>query len=990
MVITPEEAKANIEKLIAQFASLGSAARKLNEANTKKDYIEPLFARLGWDVYDSNEVSAEERASDGRVDYAFKLHGVSQFYLEAKPPRADLSKLEYAKQAITYTYNKGITWAVLTDFEELKVFNGQTGRAFLTFSYPDYLTRFEDLWLLSRESFEKNALNEKAEKYGALPPRLRIEQRLYDQLRQWREELFTQLHLYNKHLTLNQVDEVIQRLFNRLIFIRTCEDRGIEEKVLLSTIHEWHSSGCKGELIEVLQRIFRDFDGYYNSDLFMLHLTDQVFIESTLIEKIIKGLYELPKGMASYDFSIIDADVLGAVYEQYLGHVAAIAKRRVAEAQMRMDLGFPAEEVFELAAKRQKRREHGIYYTPKFVVDYIVRETVGRLLQERSDHEIRNIKILDMACGSGSFLIRAYDELLNYHAAQRSKPVLELDQWERLPILTGNIFGVDLDMQAVEIARLNLLIRSLAQRETLPSLANNVRQGNSLISGAKAELRPYFGDRWREKKPFNWEEEFDTIMGEGGFDVVIGNPPYVRIQSLPREDANYYREKYESAFGSFDIYVLFLEKAVELLKPGGRLGFITSGKFLKAEYGKRIQQLLHEKCVVENIVDLSAQQVFADATTYPAIVVLRKGEGDEPLRYTSVPASLLISSAIQPIDMAALPSAKAAQEAVVKGFWPPVSAEGDSLLEKLSAMSEPLGKVADRIFQGLVTGADKVFIVEKRGEPNEEMIRVFSLATSTEHELEMALLKPLLTGKNVSRYYSLEPRQLLLFPYRISHSKASLIDESTFASQYPNAWVYLEMNRKTLEQREGGRFQGRNWYAFSRTQNLAIHDQPKLAIPSTVKRLLACYDYSGNLYLDNVRVNGILLKEGTDSNYKYVTGLMNSRLLHWFFTHVATAFANGWFGANRQFIEPLPIRNIDFNNLEEKKMHDDLVALIDRMLELNKRLAPIRNTPCNERDELMRKIERTDGKIDNLVYELYGLTEEEREIVDKETESGGS
>ena len=162
--MTAEEAKKNIENLIAQFERLGSAARKLNEANTKKDYIEPLFGCLGWDVYDSNEVTAEERASGGRVDYAFKLHGVSQFYLEAKPPRADLTKPEYAKQAITYAYNKGITWAVLTDFEGLQVFNAQTGRSFLNLSYHDYLTNFEDLWLLSRESFEKNALNEKAEK----------------------------------------------------------------------------------------------------------------------------------------------------------------------------------------------------------------------------------------------------------------------------------------------------------------------------------------------------------------------------------------------------------------------------------------------------------------------------------------------------------------------------------------------------------------------------------------------------------------------------------------------------------------------------------------------------------------------------------------------------------------------------------------------------------------------------------------------------------
>ena len=981
MAISNEEARQELVKLVDKYQSLTpSAIRKYTEADTRRIFIMPLFHALGWDVYSRDEVAEEVKASAGRVDYVFKLHGVSQFYLEAKALRAELTKPEYVKQAITYAYNRGIVWAVLTDFEGLLVYNAQTGRLFINLSCDSYLKDFDDLWLLSRESLESDALNERAERYGALPPRLGVEQRLFNQLRHWREELSTQLYHYNANLTFSQIDEVIQRLFNRLIFIRTCEDRRIEDRVLLSAVREWRSSGRQGELIEALRHIFRDYDGYYDSDLFASHLVDQVFIESITIEGIINGLYEIPGGIASYDFSLIDVDVLGAVYEQYLGHVATVVKQRAKESQIRMDLGFPSEPTFELTAKKERRKEHGIYYTPRFITDYIVKETVGRFLKERSHNEILSIRILDPACGSGSFLIRAYDELLNYHAYRSGKPVTELDQWERLPILIKNIFGVDLDMQAVEIAHLNLLLRSLAKRETLPSLADNIRQGNSLISGTEEELRTYFGDNWREKKPFNWEQEFENIVVDGAFDVIIGNPPYVRIQTVPRDEADYYREFYQSAFGSFDIYILFLEQAIKLLKPEGRLGFITSGKFLKADYGRRIRQLLHQNCTVASIIDLSAQQVFAEATTYPVIIVLRKSTEDKSLRYTFVPADVDLSKTNRPIDISIVPTTATDQEAVVKGIWPPIGSD-DTLLAKLAQNTVPLRELSERIFVGLQTSADNVYILEKRGERKEGKVKVYSHSLEQEFRLESALLKPLLSGKDIECYSQPIPNQLLLFPYKVAEGKAGLIPSQEFASAYPGCWEYLLHNRETLENRERGKMQHEKWYAYVYPKNLALHDQRKMAVPRLVSRLAAMYDPGGDFYLDNVDVGGLILKENDDAQWLYILGLLNSKLLDFYLHRISVPFRGGFYSANRQFLEPLPIHRIDFDNPTEGKMHDDLVAIVDTMLELNKRLAPIQNTPCNERDELLREISRTDSEIDNLVYDLYGLTEEEKRTV---------
>jgi hypothetical protein len=379
---------------------------------------------------------------------------------------------------------------------------------------------------------------------------------------------------------------------------------------------------------------------------------------------------------------------------------------------------------------------------------------------------------------------------------------------------------------------------------------------------------------------------------------------------------------------------------------------------------------------------LSAQTVFADATTYPAIVLLRKEPRTGPLRYIAVPQGLIDSPVISASIIEELPAFVADQGALTRKMWPPLATD-DTLWEKLTANTETLGNLADKVFVGLQTSADKVYAVESLGAAGKGLTRVRSRLTGKSHELESELLKPFLTGKNISRYFSPTPHDLLLFPYHVFDLEASLIPEKEFAKRYPRAWDYLNLGaiRSALEAREDHKFEGVDWYRFGRTQNLGIHGQPKIAIPSTVKHLEACYDVEGEMYLDNVRVNGILLKDKTDTAYKYVLGLLNSSLLHWFFTRLATPFANGWFGANRQFIEPLPIRLIDPSSVAELKMRDDLVVLVEQMIVLQKKLQQTQAESREERQELERQIRRTDEKIDDQVCDLYNLGEVERKAV---------
>lgn len=981
--MSKEDAQNKISEIIAKYQALSpSAIKTTNEQSTINGFIMPLFTALGWDFCDTNEVSPEYTASGGRVDLAFRLNGVSQFFLEAKKFSADLNDPDFVKQAVTYAYNKGVTWAVLTDFQNIRLYNANTGKGWLFLDWDKYATEhFEKLWLLSKESLQNGLLTAEAKANNALPPSIPVEQKLFKQLRSWREALFNQLHIHNEQLSLNQLDEVIQRLFNRLIFIRTAEDRHIEDNHLKAAVHQWEANKHKkDQLLKGLRDIFRYFDGFYDSELFEPHLTDTVFIEEPTISDILIGLYEIPGGVVEYDFSIIDADVLGAVYEQYLGYVADIARRRAKEAQSLIDLGLsPTESKYEVTAKKQHRKEQGIYYTPKFITDYIVKETVGRYLKEHAFNENRTVKILDPSCGSGSFLIRAFDELLTYHAKESGKSVAELSQYERLRILTTNVHGVDLDRQAVEIARLNMLLRSLAKQELLPGLKDNVKQGNSLITGGEEELKGYFGEGWRDKRPFNWDFEYKDVIAQGGFDVIIGNPPYVRIQSLSRDEADYYRSHFESAHGSFDLYVLFIEQAIKLLKIGGRLGLITSGKFLKSDYGKKIQQLINEQCTVEEIVDLSAQQVFGDATTYPVIMFIRKGSEEVPFRYVFIP-----DDAINPHDIANTPATMGMQKALIQGSWPLIATD-DIILAKLGQKAKLLGEISNRIFQGLVTGADKTFILEKRGDLQNGFTRIYSRSMSKEYEIETSLLKPLLLGVDVGRYEIPNPRVFLLFPYIVSEDRATLLSSALFEHRYPNAWKYLLDNRHILENREKGKMKHDKWYSFSRVQSLAMHEQPKLLTGVLARKSRFTADLSGVFYSmggGNAGVYGITLQDCKSANYLYVLGLLNSTLIQFNLRKLSSPFRGGFFSYAQRYINKLPIRQIDFANPDEKTMHDRIIVLVERMLDLNKRLAPIREIFSNERDEILEDIEKTDKEIDGLVYKLYGLTDEEIRVVE--------
>jgi len=679
-------------------------------------------------------------------------------------------------------------------------------------------------------------------------------------------------------------------------------------------LHQWKTAGAKGDLLNALRQLFIEYDGYYDSELFdqkLQHILDnpEISMESEVIESIILGLYDIPGSMANYNFNDIDADVLGAVYEQYLGHVAEVTKQRAKEAQIKMDLGISAQS-YTLPAKKERRKEHGIYYTPKFITDYIVRETVGQFLKENADFpdKLHNIKILDPACGSGSFLIRAYDELLRYRAKELNKPLDKLDQGERLPILTNSIFGVDLDKQAMEITRLNLLLRSLAHREPLPFLGDNIKQGNSLVSGTDEELEKYLCTGWKNQHAFNWQDKFAGVMDKGGFDIVIGNPPYIRQEQLS-EFKPLWQRNFECYDGVADIYVYFFERGLQLLKEGGFLAYISPNKYFRSGYGKKLREFLSTKTTIEQIIDFGDAPVF-DAITYPSIIVLRKSppRQNEARIFTWNPAEQIEKFSI----VVASNSSTLSQKELTADSWHLESKSTLNLLEKLRKAGKPLGDYVDgKFYYGIKTGLNEAFIVDRT--TRDRLI--------AEHSSSVEVLKPFLRGKDIKRWsINFDEQYLLFIPWHFPlHDDANIIGaseqaEQVFRQNYLAIYKHL-LNFKTNlssrnEEETGIRYE---WYAL---QHCAAtywkeFEQPKIVWGNLAVEPKFAFAQAG--FYVNAPANIIV------SGSKYLLGVLNSRVTQYLVSQSAAERQGGYLEYKPMYISPLAIpeqpKNENISNL---------------------------------------------------------------------------
>jgi type I restriction-modification system DNA methylase subunit len=988
---------------VSQLASVFKAnehqylSASYSEAQARTDFIDKFWVALGWDVYHEKQTNPYEQevkiergvtmsAGRKRADYAFLAPNFRDvlFYVEAKKPKAEIDNSFHYFQTIRYGWNGRTPLAVLTDFEQFRVldcrykpdFDTALQRAVKKFYYADYFDpeKFADLYyLFSREATREGALKKYADTLEKPSSKARqrtlfgggfkdIDESFLEDLDEYREELAQSFARENPQLNGYELTEVTQRTLDRLVFMRFLEDKLIEPDPLVENL------GNSGSAWQGFVAASRRLDRIYNGIIFKKHalLDAPTFrVDETAFDGVRASLAH---SISPYDFNAIPIHILGSIYERFLGKIITVT-----------DKGAQVEE------KPEVRKAGGVYYTPEYIVRYIVENTVGQLLDGKSPEDVRRMRFADIACGSGSFLLGVYDLLLRFHTgyynstkANKAKGrkagciehedgSLHLSLLQRRDILLNNIYGVDVDPQAVEVAQLSLYLKLLEDENVatakkyqmefrealLPTLNNNIVCGNSLIGWDILEGHLFEPEEEHKLNPMEFKSAFAQVMEGGGFDAIVGNPPYVRIQGFPRKQIDYLSKNYRSAVGNFDLYVAVVERAYNLLKEGGRMGQILPNKFFKTDYGLGLRRLISENQALAKIVDFGAEQVF-DASTYTCLLFLSKDQ-KTTFSYTQSEANeealnsaTFVSKRIDSVGMEA---------------WSFVDDLTTKLFDKLERKSIRLLGLPAEMSRGSSSGDDEVFMIG-----------------DSEVEVEEGILRMPIFASDFSRY-SFNPvgEWRIIFPYVQDSGGYRLYTERELEQSFPKAYAYLLAHREKLEKRK----QYKAWYGYSAPRNLLLHDRAQLLVPLLANHGMFTFipeATQGSLCLMASGGFSVTLSGHCPVNPKYLLGVLNSKLLFWKLRELSNIFRGGWITCTKQYFGELPIRTINFGDPGEIAQHDRMVRLVEHMLTSKQQLASAHAD--RDRNFYERKCADLDRQIDGLVYELYELTDEEVSLVE--------
>lgn len=988
-----DDIKLQLHRLVQKYEQNQAYYRtaRFNESMLRSEFLDPLFELLGWDIKNAAGKSTSERevlleeplkvdakSNTKKPDYTFRLFGDRKFFLEAKKPCVNINTEDApAKQVRRYGYSAGLKISVLSNFENLYIYDTsyavedsdlRTKALISSYHYTEFEEKFDELLQkLGRESVYSGTFDEVWRNIELNVAHKSVDSLFLKQINEWRLMLGKQIITLLPNIDLAELGDIVQNYINKILFLRVCEDRNIETYQRLLSIAE---DGNGQELLEE----FRKADRRYNSGLFAGRRSDSIVCDlSSTFWTIIRQLY-YPEN--PYSFAVLSSDILGRIYEIFIAQRLAFVDGELA------------------IVNKPENVERDIVTTPTFIVREILAQTVGDGVKGKSLELLRELKFADIACGSGAFLLELYqllqDSLVDYYIANdKSKLIQTSIETYKLPfkakreLLTRCIFGVDKDFNAVEACKFGLLLKLLENEDDatlsafdpiLPPLDDNIFYGNSLLSMADVKA-----EQVSEVNPFDF--------GSLRFDYIIGNPPYMKtedINNITPIEHKLYPEHYASAYKQYDKYFLFIERALNLLKPDGRLGYIVPSKFMKVGAATKLRELIANGKKVCSLTSFGAYQVFSDKSTYSSIIVFQ----DKPSE-TFTYAEIEDLKAWRIRDAKSQSICQRNADKISSNTWVLCTDKHQSLLDKILSCSKSLGEIVgdENIFNGIQTSANKIYIFTPLRD--EKKYYWFKAFNKREYKIEKAVTKPYFQtvqgAESLNSFRTFEPNARVIFPYKKNRAgRVELMPLTMIQKNYPFFYAYLMDAKSELDKPSRDikptPATANEWHRYGRQQSLeACEVAEKMIVGVLSQADKYAVDNKGTLVSSGGTAGYCMISVPADKKYSiyYIQALLGSVQGEWLASLYGEIFRGGYIARGTKVLKQIPIRNIDFTNDVDVACHNDIADRQKQIITIGDKLAKAADNP-RKVTPLQRQFDALREEQQNVINSLYGMTKEEQ------------
>ncbi len=975
-------ARIEMGKLVDAYRSQAAQVEKANsrytETEARGEFIDRFLTILGWDIHNADGRSQSQRdvvlehsrhADDsviGRPDYRLRIGGRDRLPIEAKKPAVNLSRsASAAYQARIYGWSLSLPAAVLTNFSETVIFDtkvtpdlqdGPDVAVFpgCRFTFEDYVPKFDDLW--KRMSYEVVSSERFAEVYNHVRPARGdspFDKTFLAEFRRWRNLLSAGIAQENPHLGAGEVGRRTQRLLNALLFLRVCEDRDIgryEELLQAANMHH---------VVEA----FRNADRVYNAGLFTV-LDDPTVVKPQILQQVIQEMY-WPK--TKFAFGVFQPEILAELYEQYLAERIEVLEDRTTR----------------LVAKPELVHAGGVVPTPEWIVNLLIEGSIDQFIKNSIPDDL---SIIDPACGSGVFLVAVLNRLIE--AREYDGTILTLD--ERAKLALRHVFGMDVDAEAVEVARLSLLLTVLGSDQidtsreiaAMPDLRENVQVGNSLVREDFDVIHPVAArDPHRRSAvlPTDQQKNFSRVFAQGGFSVVLGNPPYVRIQTLSEfmPDQLFYFQDARSGLKSaqaynFDIYLLFVERAFDLLGENGSIAFILPNRITNLIAAAPVRSMLGPR--LRRMVHFGENQIFPGRSTYTALVFA----GDPSAEDASLEIVRDVDTwrAGAPGDQGVLK-----RNELISAPWPVATAAQSEIFQLLE--KNRIAKIGDpswvNVFVGTQTSADEIFYIKTDNTPDANGLVHFTDYSGEKWKIEPGILRPA-TKKQIINPYDLdpEPDQYGIFPYTVTlpssgkkRGNAVVHTRDIMENRFPHALEYLTSHKKRLTtERNVTPDPGEKFWSYGRSQSLTKLDGPKIIVRTL--SLTPCYALDENNLLIPGGGDGgpyYLMRPAEDCPYpaEVIIAVMSHPAVDAYVAGNGKAYRGSYIVHRGNFLKSAPVPPLTLDEIELLRVS------VREMLHITKSLRTETDSLIL-RSQTSRKLVLR-SQVESIISKAFGLTQ---------------